>query len=114
VTTWSQGHYIRAALQLRDVQIAAGSRHGGDGREAGSGYMTADIGRFDLSTARRRPRLFFLSAGNLSGLRASVRRNLDLKVSSLYRAVPVDARPGIVKVRRTWFVLDPTRQALSH
>jgi peroxiredoxin len=33
--------------------------------------------------------------------------DFDLKISSLYGVVPADARPGVLKVRRSWFVLDP-------
>jgi peroxiredoxin len=45
------------------------------------------------------------TAESLPGLRFLW--DFDLKVSSLYGAVPADASPGIINVRRSWFILDP-------
>ena len=39
--------------------------------------------------------------------------DFDLKVSSLYGAVPANAAPGVVNVRRCWFVLDPALRIIA-
>jgi peroxiredoxin len=39
--------------------------------------------------------------------------DFDLKVSALYGAVPANAGPGVVNVRRCWFILDPTLRIIS-
>jgi len=39
--------------------------------------------------------------------------DFDLAASRLYGAVPADAVPGVINVRRRWFVLDPTLRIVA-
>jgi peroxiredoxin len=39
--------------------------------------------------------------------------DFDLKVSGLYGAVPANAAPGLINVRRCWFVLDPALRIVA-